>query len=152
MQWSSFFKCWVLSQFHSPSPSSRGSSVPVQFSSVAQSLPTLCDPMDCSTPGFPVHHQPPEFSQIHVHGVSDAIQPSHPLSSPILLSSIFPSIRAFSNESVLPIQWPKYWSFGFCISLFNEYSLMIFFKNDWFDLLAVQGTLKSLLQHHISKA
>ena len=96
--------------------------------------------MDCSTPGFPVHHQPPEFSQIHVHGVSDAIQPSHPLSSPILLSSIFPSIRAFSNESVLPIQWPKYWSFGFCISLFNEYSLMIFFKNDWFDLLAVQGT------------
>ena len=108
--------------------------------------------MDCSTPGFPVHHQPPEFSQIHVHGVSDAIQPSHPLSSPILLSSIFPSIMAFSNESFLPIQWPKYWSFGFCISLFNEYSLMIFFKNDWFDLLAVQGTLKSLLQHHSSKA
>ena len=70
----------------------------------------------------------------------------------ILLSSIFPSIRAFSNESVLPIQWPKYWSFGFCLSLFNEYSLMIFFKNDLFDLLAVQGTLKSLLQHHSSKA
>ena len=70
----------------------------------------------------------------------------------ILLSSIFPSIRAFSNESVLPIQWPKYWSFGFCLSLFNEYSLMIFFKNDLFDLLAVQGTLQSLLQHHSSKA
>ena len=108
--------------------------------------------MDCSTPGFPVHHQPPEFSQIHVHGVSDAIQPSHPLSSPLLLSSIFPSIKISSSESVLRIRWPKYWSFGFCISLFNEYSLMIFFKNDWFDLLAVQGTLKSLLQHHSSKA
>ena len=107
--------------------------------------------MDCSTPGFPVHRQLPELTQTHVRRVSDAIQPSHPLSSLLLLPSIFPSIRVFSNESVLSIRWPKYWSFNFSISPSNEPGL-IFFRMDWLDLLSVQGTLKSLLQHHSSKA
>ena len=124
----------------------------VQFSSVTQSCPTLCDPMNCSTPGLPVHHQLPEFTQTHVHWVGDAIQPSHPLLSRLLLPSIFPSIRVFSNESALRIRWPKYWSFSFSISPSNEYSRLISFRMDWFDLLAVQGTLKSLLQNHSSKA
>ena len=124
----------------------------VQFSSVAQLCLTLCDPMDCSKPGFPVHHQLPEPTQIHVHRVNDAIQPSHPLSTLLLLPSIFPSIRVFSNELVLHIRWPKYWSFNFSINPSNEYSGMISFRMDWLDLLAVQGTLKSLLQHHSSKA
>ena len=83
---------------------------------------TLCNPMDCSTPGLPVHHQLPEFTQTHVHWVSDAIQPSHHLSSPLLPPSIFPSIRVFSSESVLWIRWPEYWSFSFSISTCNEYS------------------------------
>ena len=108
--------------------------------------------MDCSTPGFPTYHQLPELAQTHVYRVSDAIQPSHPLSSLLLLRSIFPSIRVFSNESVLPIRWPKYWSFSFSISPSNEYSGLVSFRIDWLDLLAVQGTLKSLLQHHSSKA
>ena len=116
----------------------------VQFSSVAQSCLTLHKPMNCSTPGLPVHHQLPEFTQTHIHGVSDAIQPSHPLSSPSL-PSIFPSIRVFSNESVLRIRWPKYWSFSFSTNPSNEYSGLISFRMDWLDLLAVQGTLKSLL-------
>ena len=124
--------------------------VEVQFSSVTQSCPTLCDPMDCSTPGLPVHHQLPEPTQTHVHRVSDAIQPSHPLF--LLPPSIFPSIRVFSSESVLCIRWPKYWSFSFSICPSNEYSGMISFRIDRFDLLAVQGTLKSLLQHHSLKA
>ena len=123
----------------------------LQFSSVAQSCPTLCDPMDCSMPGLPVHHQLPEFTQTHVHRVGDAIQPSHPLSS-LLLLSIFPSIRVFSNKLVLRIRWTKYWSFSFSISPSNECSGLISFRIDWFDLLVVQGTLKSLLQHHSSKA
>ena len=106
--------------------------------------------MDCSTPGFPVHHQLPEFTQTHVHWVGDVIQPSHPLSSFLLPPSIFPSIRVFSNESILCIRWPKYWSFS--ISPSSEYSGLISFRMDWMDLLAVQGTLKSLLQHHSSKA
>ena len=108
--------------------------------------------MDCSTPGFPVHHQPLEPAQTHVHQVDDAIQPSHLLSSPLLLPSIFLSIRVFSNESLLHIRWPKYGSFSFRISPCNEYSGLISFRIDWLDLLAVQGTLKSLLQHHSSKA
>ena len=95
----------------------------VQFSSVAQSRPTLCDPVNRSTPGLPVHHQLPEFAQTHVHRVGDAIQPSHPLSS--LPPSIFPSIRVFSNESALRIRWPKYWSFSFSISPSNEQSGLI---------------------------
>ena len=125
----------------------------LQFSSVDQSFPTLCDLVDCSMPGLPVHHQLPEFTQSHVHWVSDAIQPSHPLLSPLLLpSSIFPSIRVCSNESALCIRWPKYWSFSFNISPSNEHSGLISFKMDWLDFLAVQGTLKSLLQYHSSKA
>ena len=113
----------------------------VQFSSVTQLCLTLCDPMDCTMPGLSVHHQLPEFTQTHVHWVGDAIQPS-----------IVPSIRVFANESVLHITWPKYWSFSFSISSSNEYSGLISFRMDWLNLLAVQGTLKSLLQHHSSKA
>ena len=123
-----------------------------QFSSVTQSCLTLYDPMDCSTPGFPVHHRLPELAQTRVHQVGDAIQPSHPLPPLLLLPAIFPSIRAFSNESVHHIRWPKYWSFSFSISPSNEYSGLISFRIDWLDLLAVQGTPKSLLQHHSSKA
>ena len=123
-----------------------------QFSSVAQSCLTLCDPMECSTPGLPVHHQLPEFTQTHVHWVGDAIQPPHPLSSPSPPTSIFPSIRVFSNESVFSIRWPKYWSFSFNISPSNEYPGLISFRIDWLDLLAVQRTVKSLLKHHSSKA
>ena len=108
--------------------------------------------MDHSMSGLPVHHQFPEFSQPHVHWVGDAIQPSHPLHPLLLLPSIFPSIRVFSNESALCIRWPKYWSFSFNISPSNEDSGLISFRMDWLDLLAVQGTLKSLFQHHSSKA
>ena len=106
--------------------------------------------MDCSTSGFPVHYQLLEIAQTHVHQVSDAIQPSHPLSSPSPPAFIFPSIRVFSNESVLPIRWPKYWSFSFSIRPI-EYSGLISIRMDWLDLLAVQGTLKNLLQPHSSK-
>ena len=121
-----------------------------QFSSVARSCLTLCDPMNCSAPGLPVHHQLPEFTQIHVHWVGDAIQPSHPLSSLLLLPSIFRSIRVFSSESTLQIRWLKYWSLSFSISPSNEHPGLIF-RMDWLDLLEIQGTLKSLLQHHSSK-
>ena len=106
--------------------------------------------MDCSTPDLPVHHQLPEFTQTHVHWVGDAIQPSHPLSLLLLLPSVFPSIRVFSNESALHIRWLKYWSFS--ISPSSEHPGLISFRMVWLDLLAVQGTLKSLLQHHSSKA
>ena len=105
-----------------------------------------------SMPGFPVYHQFSELAQTHVHQVGDAIQLSHPLLSHLLLSLILPSTRVFSKESVLCIMWLKYWSFSFSISISNEYSGLISFRMDWFDLLAVQGTLKSLLQHHSSKA
>ena len=98
------------------------------------------------------YHQLLELAQTHVHRIGDAIQPSHPLSSPSPPTFIFPSIRVFSNESVLRIMWPKYWSFSFSISPSNEYSGLISFRMDWLDLLAVQGTLRSLLQHHSSKA
>ena len=107
--------------------------------------------MDCNTPGFPVHHHFLEFAQTHVHWVSDAIQPSHPLSPPPLALNLS-RIRVFSNESTLHIRWPKYWSFSFSISPSSDYSGLIAFRIGWFDLLAVQGTLKSLLQHHNSKA
>ena len=116
----------------------------VQFSSFAQSCPTLCDPMNCSTPGLPVHHQPPEFTQTHVHQAGDDIILCHPL---ILLPPIPPSIRVFSNESTLCMRWPKYWSFSVSISPSKEIPGLISFRMDWLDLLAVQGTLKSLLQH-----
>ena len=124
----------------------------VQFSSVIQSHPTLCDPMNCSTPSLPVHYQLPEFTQTHVHQVSDAIQPSHSLSPLLLLPPIPPSIRDFSSESNLCMRRPKYWSFSFSISPSSEHPGPISFRMDWLDLLAVQGTLKSLLQHHSTKA
>ena len=123
-----------------------------QIRSVTQSCLTLCDPMNSSMPGLPVYHQLPEFTQTHVHRVSDAIQPSHPLSSPSLLPPIPPSIRVFSNESAFRIRWPKYWNFSLNISPSNEHPGLISFRMDWLDLIAVQGTLGSLLQHHSSKA
>ena len=104
--------------------------------------------MNRSTPGFPVLHCLPELAQTHVHCVSDAIQPSHPLLPPSPRALIFPSIRVFTTESTFPIRWPKYWSFSFSNNPSNEYSGSISFRIDWFDLLAVQGTFKSLLQHH----
>ena len=108
--------------------------------------------MECSTAGLPVHHQLPGLVQSQVHQVGDAIQPSHPLCPFVLLPSIFPSIRVFSSPSALCIRWSKYWSFSFGISPCNEYSGLISFSIDWFDFLTIQGTLKSLLQHHSSKA
>ena len=109
--------------------------------------------MDCSTPGFPVHHQFLELVQTHVHQVSDAMQPSYPLSSPSPPAfRVFSSIRVFSSDSVLHIRWPKYWSFSFSISPSNEHPGLSSFRMDWLDLLAVQGTLKSIFQHHSSKA
>ena len=108
--------------------------------------------MNRTTPGFPVHHQFMEFTQIHVHRVSDAIQPSHPLSSPSPPAPNPPSITVFSNESTLCMRWPKYWSLSFSISPFNEHPGLISFRMDWLDVLAVQGILKSLLQQHSSKA
>ena len=108
-----------------------------QFSSVTQLCPTLCDPMNCSMPGFPVHHQLPEFTQTLVL---------------LLLPPIPPSIRVFSSESTLHMRWPKYWSFSLNIIPSKEIPGPISFRMDWSDLLAVQGTLKSLLQHHSSKA
>ena len=117
----------------------------IQFSSVAQLCLMLCDPVDCSTPGFSVHHQLLELAQTHVHRVSEDIQPSHLILSPSPPPSIFPSIGVFTNESALRIRWPKYWSFSFSISPSNEYSGLISFMTDWLDVLAIQGTLKSLL-------
>ena len=106
--------------------------------------------MDCSTPGFPVHHQLLELTQTHIHRVGDVIQPSHPLSSPSPPTFNLSQHQGLSNESVLHIRWPKYWSFSFSISPANEYSGLISFRMDWLDLLEVQGTLKSLLQHQSS--
>ena len=119
---------------------------------MAQLCPTLCNPMNCSTPGLLVRHQLPDFTQTHVHQVGDAIQPSHPLSSPSPPAPNPPSIRVFSNKSTLCMRWPKYWSFSFSIIPSKEHAGLISFRMDWLDLLAVQGTLKSLLQHHSSKA
>ena len=123
----------------------------VQFSSVAQSCPTLCDPMNCSTPGLPVHHHLQEITQTRVHRVSDATQPSHPLSSLLLLPLIPPSIRVFSNESTLHMRWPKYWSFSFSITPSSQHPGLISFRMDWLDLLTIQGTHKSILQHNSAK-
>ena len=122
------------------------------FSSVTQLCPTLCDPMNCRTPGLPVHHKLPEFTQTHVHCVGDAIQSSHPLSSlspPAPNPSQHQSLFQWVNSSH---EVPKYWSFSFGISPSNEHPGLISFRMDWLDLLAVQGILKSFLQHHSSKA
>ena len=124
----------------------------VQFSSDAQSCPTLCDSMDCTTPDLLVNHQLPEFTLTPVHW---SMMPSNHLilcCLLLLLPSIFPNIRVFSKESALRIRWPKYWNFSFSISPSNEHSGLISFRMDWLDLLAVQRTFKSLLQHHSSKA
>ena len=128
-----------------PTPSS-------QFSSVTQLCPTLCKPMDRSMPGLPVHHQLLEFTKLMP---IESVMPSNHLilcCPLLLLPSIFPSIMVFSNESVLHIRWPKYWSFSFSISPYNEHSGLISFRVDWLDLLAIQETLKGLLQLHSSKA
>ena len=109
------------------------------FSSVTQLCPTLCDPMNRSMPGLPVHHQLPEFTQTHVHRVSDAIQPSHPLSSLSPPTAIPPSIRVFSNESTLCMRWPKFWSFSFSISPSNKHPGLVSFRMDRLYLFAVQG-------------
>ena len=124
----------VENAFNTPKPLNIIASV--QFSSVAQSCPTLCDPMNRSTPGLPVHHQLPELTQTYVHRVSDAIQPSHPLSSP---SPPAPNLSQHQGlfESTLCIRWPKYWSFSFNISPSNEHLGLISFRMDWLDLLAV---------------
>ena len=135
-----------------PQGKPKNTGVGQSISSVTQSCPTLCDPMNCSTPGLPVHHQLPEITQTLVHRVSDAIQPSHPLSSPYPPAPNPSSIRVFSNESTLCMRWPKYSSFSFNISPSSEHPGLISFRMDWLDLLAVQGTLKSLLQHHSSKS
>ena len=124
----------------------------IQFSSIQFSHSVMSDSMDCSMPGLPIHHQLLEFTQTHVHWV---VMPSSHLilCRPLLYpSSIFPSISVFSNESVLRIRWPKDWSASFIISPSNEHSGLITSRMDWLDLLPVQGTLKSLLQHHSSKA
>ena len=129
-----------------------------QISSVTQSCPTLCNPMIRSMPGLPVHHQLPEFTQTHVYRVRDAIWPSHPLLSPSPPAPYpsqhqhIPPSQHFANESTLPMRWPKYWSFSFSISPSHEQPGLISFRMDWLDLLAVQGTLNSLLQHHSPKA
>ena len=123
-----------------------------QLSSVAQSCPTLCDPMNCSTPGFPVHHH--SWILLKLMTIQSVTPSNHlTLCRPLLLlPSIFPSIRVFSNESYLCIRWPMYWSFSFSISTSDEYSELISFRMDEFDLLTVQGILKSLFQQHSSKA
>ena len=113
---------------------------------------TLCDPMDCSTPGFPAFHQLLELAQTHVHRVGDAVQPSHLLLSPSPPAFNLSQHQGLFQEVSSSIRWQKFWSFSFSISPFNEYSGLISFRMDWLDLLAVQGTLKSLLQHHSSKA
>ena len=124
----------------------------IQLSSVAQLCLTLCDPMNHSTPGLPVHHQLLEFTETHAHWVSDAIQPSHPLSPPSPPApnpSQHQGLFQWVNSSH---EWPKYWSFSFSISPSNEHPGLKSFRMNWLDLLAVQGTLKSLLQYHSSKA
>ena len=123
----------------------------IQFSSVAQSRLTLCDPMDCSKPSFLAHHQLPKLTQTHVHRVKDAIQPYHSLLSPSPPAFNLPQHQGLF-QWISSFRWPKYWSSSFSISPFNEYSGLISFRMDWLDLLTVQETLKSFLQHHSSKA
>ena len=139
--------CFILHYLHLGAPT-----LACMFSSVTQLCPTLCDPMECSTPGLSVHHQLPGLLKLKS---IELVVPSNHLilsCSLFLLPSIFPSISAFSKDSVLCIRWPKYWSFSFSICPSNEYSRLISFRMDWLGLLAVQGTLKSLLQNYSSKA
>ena len=132
-------------------PTSSSETLVPQLNSVAQSCSTLCDPVDCSTPGFPVLQHLVELTQTHVHRVGDSIQPSHPLSSPSPPAFNLSQHQGLFNESALHIRWAGYWSFSLCIGPSSEYSGLISFRTNWFDLLAVQGTLKSPLQHHSSK-
>ena len=134
---------FVLPASSPPDPTSS-------WCSVSKSCSTLCDPVNCSTPGFPVLHYLPQFIHTHVHWISDAIQPSHPLLPPSLPALNLSQHSIFSKESALPIRWSKYCSFSFSISPSNEYSGLISFRIDWFDL-AIQGTLKNLLKHCSSK-
>ena len=136
---------WLGKQIHKRTDRS-------QFSSVAQSCLTLCDLMDCSMPGIPVHYQLPEFTQTHVHWVGDDIQPSHPLLSPSPPAFNLSQYQGLFQWVSSSHQVAKYWSFSFSINPSNEYSRLISFRMDWLDFLATQGTLKSLLQHHSSKA
>ena len=129
-----------------------GSWIKVNCCSTTKSCLTLCNPMKCSTPGFPVFHHLLEFTQTYIHRVGDAILPSHPLSSPSPPAPNPSQHQSLSNESALRMRWPKYWSFSFSIIPSKEHPGLISFRMDWLDLLAVQGTLKSLLQHHTSKA
>ena len=133
---------------------SRGKTVKGLFSSLAQSCPTICNPMNRSTPGLPVHHQLPEFTQTQLTSIESVMPSSHLILCRLLLllPTIPPSIRVFSNESTLHMRWPKYWSFSITISPSKEIPGLISFRMDWLDLLVVQGTLKSLLQYHSSKA
>ena len=140
-----------LASSMSPIPSAISHS-PNQFSSVQlHSRVRLCDPRNGSMPGLPVHHHLPEFTQTHIHWVGDAIQPSHSLCPLVLLPPILPSIRVFSNESTLHMRWPNFWSFSFSIIPSKEIPGLIFFRMDCLDLLAVQGTLKSLLNTTVQK-
>ena len=129
----------------------NGNEKAIQFSSVVQSCQTLCNPMNRRVPDLPVHHQLPEFIQTHVHRVGDAIQPSHPLSSPSPPAPTPSQHQGLSTGSTLHMRWPKYWSFSYSITHFKEHPGPISFRMDWLDLHAVQGTLKSLLQHESSK-
>jgi len=140
----------ILSRPHFPPPISCALTGSCCFS-IPKSCPTLCNPMDWSMPGSSVHHYFLEFAQMYFHRVTDAIWPSHPL-PPTSFAFRLPRSRVFSNKSALRIRWRKYWSFSFTIGPSNEYSGLISFSIDWFDLLEVQGTLKSLLQHYTLKA
>ena len=148
MSYKAFLKNWTIEEIGILAEHSSS----VQFNSVTQLCPTLSNPMDCSTPGVPVHHQPQSLLKLMP---TELVMASNHLifyCTLLFLPSTIPSMRVFSNESALPIRWPKYWSFSFSIGPSNEYSGLISFGMDWLDLLAVQGTLKSLLQHHSSKA
>ena len=147
-----FFQNIYLNNVHTSGPLQFKSMLFRALSSVVQVCLTLCNPMDCSTWGFPVQHKLPELAQTHFHQVSDAIQKSHPLLSPSPPTLNFSQHQSLFKWSALHNRWPKYWSFSFNLSPSNEHSGLIFFRMDWLDLLVVQGTLKSLLQHHSSKA
>ena len=148
-------KCFytVLHNTIQPKSISQDTDFRVQISSVVQPCPTLCDPMNCSMPGLPIQHQLKEFI-FKLMSIESVMSSSHLIicCTLLLLSPIPPSIRVFSNKSTLLMRWPKYWSFSFSISPSNEHPGLISFRMDWLDLLAVQGTLKCLLQHHSSKA